>query len=206
MIYTVGFDKISGTVPVTKETNIDNMSSESIIVVNANGSKREQWEKDRSFPPALQFKGLLPTCEQKEQIYEFVQKGGTVVSTLPDPDEVIETVMFVEEVDDKQTNEFSNKENDGTTIKGTYSPFDWLFNELNDLAHTAYHYKKSEFNKESSIYVESTVETIAFFIGDLGGRVIFTKRLDPLNFIQTNELQEIINRCVKKDEYNVTTR
>ncbi|MEC2921435.1 hypothetical protein [Bacillus tropicus] len=206
MIYTIGFDTVEGAEPVTKETNISNINPENIIVVNASGSNREQWEKIKPFPPAFKFKGLLPTCEQKEQIYDFIQNGGTVISTLPDPDEVIETIMLQEEIDSQNKEDFSSKNDDGTTVKCTYSPFDWLLDEMNGLAKTAYNCKKSEYNRESSVYIESTVETIAFFIGDLGGRVIFTKRLNNNYPINMQDLQEITNSCIKKDESNVTKK
>ncbi|TNO99353.1 hypothetical protein [Bacillus pacificus] len=206
MIYTIGFDTVEGAEPVTKETNISNINPENIIVINASGSNREQWEKVKPFPPAFKFQGLLPTCEQKEQIYDFIQNGGTVISTLPDPDEVIETIMLQEEIDSQNKGDFSSENDDGTTVKCTYSPFDWLLDEMNGLAKTAYNCKKSEYNRESSVYIESTVETIAFFIGDLGGRVIFTKRLNNNYPINMQDLQEITNSCIKKDESNVTKK
>ncbi|HWJ77110.1 MAG TPA: hypothetical protein VNR61_03420 [Niallia sp.] len=204
MIYTIGFGTVEGTEPITKETNISHIEPGNIIMINASGSNREQWEKRKFFSPAFTFQGLLPTCAQKEQIYTFIQNGGKVISTLPDPDEVIEIVMFHEEIESQQKEDFSSEEDDGSTVTCTYSPFDWLLDELNDMAKSAYNYKKSEYNDESSVYMETTVETITFFIGDLDGSVTFTKKLKNKGSINMQHLEEIAKSCIKKDETNVT--
>lgn len=205
MIYTIGFDTIEGTENITKDTDITSINPTNIIVINANGPYREQWEKVEPFSPSFKFYGILPTCSQKEQIYQFIQNGGTVISSLPDPEQMIETIMFHEEVqvDDKDIH-LQDEEDDSTT-KVEYSPFDWLLEELNDLAKTAYNYKKREYNTERSAYIESTVETIAFFIGDSGGKVIFTKKINnkPINL---KEIHEINEACRKKDEGYATTK
>jgi hypothetical protein len=99
VIFTIGFNQIPCTTSITLDYDFSRVDpSNAFIFIDVAAPNREQWRRMTPFAPTFELLGILPTQKQCQDIYQFLQQGGVVISSMVNPDRPIVTAAYSEEV------------------------------------------------------------------------------------------------------------
>ncbi|RDW15223.1 hypothetical protein CWR48_19545 [Oceanobacillus arenosus] len=204
MIVTIGFNKIKSVFDANPKFDFSTLSSNDTIFVLAEGSEREKWERNSYFSPTFEFKGILPTNYQKEQIYHYLKDGGTVITSLVDPEKIISTTICKEEITRQSLNDL-NIVTDESIIDIEYSPYNWLIHDLKDLPKLASSFPNRCYEQGDAM-IEAKPESISFQIGNQGVIIFTTLLNNATSFTCLKNFQILVDKFKRESKEYVASR
>ncbi|QQE78405.1 hypothetical protein [Alicyclobacillus sp. SO9] len=201
MLYTIGLAKLSGVQmqPWTEECSLKH---DDVLMINESGH-RCVWGNMASLN-AMKLQTVLPTAKQVEEIERFLEEGGTLFTSIVDPD-VIQTVFATrEEVDGFECEALYSTVDEGELVKLLIPPYLWIPKAYASIAAQAYNIfqhtisEKEECVQGSFEYVLiKSVSYLKYSIGENGGKIVFSsilanamKQTDVLNLLRAADHHE----------------
>ncbi|MGF7088188.1 hypothetical protein JOD24_002033 [Kroppenstedtia sanguinis] len=180
MIYTIGLPTFNDLNEWTPDTDI-HFQTEDILVIHAVGN-RIYWESGPS-SQSFRLKEILPTPLQRQRIHQFLCRGGTIITSLTDPEQPLTIPVFEEEVLNYPRERLTLQKSDSPLMDIQIDPYDWLPEICNqvlvNLFKQYWHFNQKviSFQQQSNLITSTSFEGFILPIGSGKGRLVLTPLL-----------------------------